>query len=161
VQLNEPYKFYGKGPKGLINKMSIGLERSKYGIARADIICLHDYFGLVLANGLRLLAEYQHGWPGTEEFPTPESWETKLIEIAEKLEQASTVDKQIDIMFGEIDWSLDAPVGLEEEDWLEKSTSGPAFKEYSRRTDEINKLARENAKEALEWLSKYWHALWD
>lgn len=161
MKLNEPDKFHKRGLKGLPSKMAINLERSKYGIAQADIICLHNYLGLVIANGLRLLVEYEHGWPGTEEFPTIEIWEAKLIEIAEKLEQSSTTDEQVNIMFGEIDWDLDEPVGLEEDDWLEKSTSGPAFKEYSRRSDEIHKLALENSKEALEWLSKYWFALWD
>lgn len=161
MQLNEPFKFHKKGLRGLPGKIAIDLERSKYGIAQADIICLHDYLGLVIANGLRLLVEYEHGWPGTEEFPKIELWEAKLIEIAEKLEQASTTGNQIDIMFGEIDWSLDEPVGLEDDDWLEKSTSGPAFKEYSRRSDEIHHLGVKNSKEALEWLAKYWYALWD
>lgn len=161
MDLIEPSKFHQKGIQGVPGLMAINMERAKYGIAQADIICLHDYLGLVIANGLRLLAEYEHGWPGTEEFPTPEIWEAKLIEIAEKLEQASTTDRQVDIMYGEIDWNLDEPVGLEEDDWLEKSTSGPAFREYSRRTDEINELARKNLTEAMDWLGKYWWALWD
>jgi len=164
VELNEPHKFHRKGLKGLGSRLAISLERSKYGIAQADIICLHDYLGLILANGLRLLAEYEHGWPGTEEFPTPESWEAKLIEIAEKLEQASTTDKQIDIMYNEIEWSEEdlKPAGLEDfSDWMNRETRTPAFQEYSRRTEEINASADKNLKEAMEWLAEYWWSLWD
>lgn len=162
MNLIEPSRFHRKGPKGIIDKLAIGKERAKYGISQADIICLSDYLGTVLVNGLRLLAEYEHGWPGTEEFPTPEIWENKLLEIADKLEQACTTDKQIEIVYGEIDWSNDEPAGLEEdEDWLEKSTSTPAFKEYSRRTDEIQNLAEKNLKEAMEWITKNWWSLWD
>lgn len=163
MNLIEPSRFHRKGFKGIIDQLAIGKERAKYGISQADIICLSDYLGIVLVNGLRLLAEYEHGWPGTEEFPTSAIWENKLLEIADKLEQACTADKQIDIMYGEIDWSEEdlKPAGLEDENWLEKSTSTPAFKEYSRRTDEIRKLAEKNLKEAMEWITKNWWSLWD
>ena len=161
MELNEPCKFHSEGIAGIPDRLLIDLERAKHGIAQADIICLHDYLGLVIANGLRLLAEYEHGWPGTEEFPTIEIWEAKLIDIAEKLEQASTTDRQVDRMFHEIDWPTEEPAGLEDENWLEKKTNTPSFKEYSRRSDEIHKLSQENLKEAMEWLGKYWFALWD
>jgi len=161
MELIEPGKFYGEGPEKAAREKEIDEQRAKYGIAKADIICLHDYLGVVIANGLRMLAEYEHGWPGTEEFPTPEDWEESLINVAEKLEQASTRDEQIAKMHDEIDWEegeLDIPEDFNE--WL-NGPKTPAWEEYSRRSDEIETTAEKNAKEALEWLSKYWFALWD
>ncbi len=164
MSLTEPSRFHRDGVKGIMDKINICEERARYGVSRVDGWSFHDYAGIVLANGLRILAEDSHGWPGTEEYPTFESWTAKLNEIADKLEQASTTDKQIDKMFNEIEWGEEdfKPAGLEDfPDWLEKETSTPAFKEYSRRTDEIRNLAEKNLKEAFEWLAKNWWGLWD
>ena len=161
MELIEPYKFYGEGPEKTAREKEIDEQRAQYGIAKADIISLHDYLGIVIANGLRMLAEYEHGWPGTEEFPTAEIWENKLREIADKLEQASSRDEQISKMHDEIDWKEEDHFPAEDiNKWLNEPKS-PAWKEYSRRSDEIETTAENNAKEALEWLSKYWFALWD
>lgn len=167
MDLIEPSRYHRDGIKGVIDQLAIGKERARHGVARSDTWSFHDYAGIVLANGLRILAEDSHGWPGTEEYPTFESWTEKLNEIADKLEQASTTDKQIDKMFNEIEWGEEdfKPAGLEDmevfSDWLEKETSTPAFKEYSRRTDVIRNLSEKNLKEALEWLTVNWWALWD
>lgn len=163
MDLIEPPKFHPDDEAGLKKRDEIITDRGKYGIALPDIICLHSYLGLVISNGLKLLAEHEHGWPGTEEFPTPEIWESQLLEVAAKLEQASTVDDQINKMHDEIDWSEeDFPKEPEDfEDWLNSDYRSPAFQEYSRRSDEIHALAQKNAREALEWLGKYWFALWD
>lgn len=167
MDLIEPARFHRQGPKGIIDLLAIGAERAKYGVASVDTWCFHDYAGIVLANGLRILAEESHGWPDTEEYPTFESWKDKLNEMANKLIQASTTGRQIDIMYGEIEWSKEdlKPAGLEDlkdfNDWLNRETRSPAFQEYSRRTDEIHDLAEKNLKEAFDWLSRNWWALWD
>lgn len=167
MDLIEPARFHRPGPKGIIDQLAIGAERAKYGVANVDTWCFHDYAGIVLANGLRVLANESHGWPGTEEYPTFESWQDKLNEMADKLIQASTTDRQIDIMYNKIEWSAEdlKPAGLEDledfNDWLNKETKSPAFQEYSRRTDEIRNLAEKNIKEVFEWLSKNWWGLWD
>lgn len=164
MDLVEPNRFHRGGIKGTIDQLVIGAERAKHGVSRVDGWSFHDYAGIVLANGLRILAEDSHGWPGTEEYPTFESWQNKLNEMADKLIQASTTDRQIDIMYNEIEWSAEdlKPAGLEDfNDWLNRETRSPAFQEYSRRTDEINDLAEKNIKEVFEWLSKNWWGLWD
>ena len=156
MDLIEPNRFHRDGIRGAIDQLIIGAERAKHGVAREDCWSFHDYAGIVLANGLRILAEDSHGWPGTEEYPTFESWQDKLNEMADKLIQASTTDRQIDIMYNEINWSEEElkPAGLEDvedfNEWLDKETSTPAFQEYSRRTDEIRDLAEKNIKEVLK-----------
>jgi hypothetical protein len=167
MDLIEPSRFHRDGIMGIMDQLTINEERAKHGVSRADTWSFHDYMGVVLANGLRILAEDSHGWPDTEEYPTFESWTEKLNEVADKLIQASTTDRQIDKMYNEIEWSEEdlKPAGLEDmedfSDWLNEETSTPAFKEYSRRTDEIRSLAEKNLEEAFEWLSKNWWGLWD
>lgn len=164
MELNKPPKFHRNGIKGLIDKLAIGKERAEYGVARVDTWAFYDYAAVVLANGLRILAQDSNGWPGTEEYPTAESWTAKLNEIADKLIQAATTDEQIDLVFNEIEWGQEdfRPTGLEDfSDWFKKETSTPAFKEYSRRSDEIRDLAEKNLKEALDWMVANWWSLWD
>lgn len=151
------------GSKGVLDAISVGLQRGDYGVARTDVWCLHDYLAEVTINGLQILREDGHGWPSCEEYPEPEDWDMALADIIMRLKQASTRDEQHDKIYDEILWKPEDtdPAGMEElENWLNKPPT-PEFKEYSRRCREVDDLAEENIKYVMKWLGKWWFALWD
>ena len=62
--------------------------RSKYGFAPRDVWEFGYAFLEVVPQMLKMLAENGDCYPGTEEFPTPESWKNHLLSISNLFENA-------------------------------------------------------------------------
>lgn len=59
-------------------------QRITRGFCDYDVWDLDTHLSELLAQTIEHLAKTSHSYPGTEEFPTYESWETYLMEIANK-----------------------------------------------------------------------------
>ena len=62
--------------------------RSRYGFAPQDIWEFGYWFLDIIPQMLKYLAENGCGYPGNDDFPTPESWKNHLLSIANLLENA-------------------------------------------------------------------------
>ncbi len=163
MALNRIKPNIGQGFQAFLDGVTVGSERGKYGVSRTDSWCLHDYFANVIANGIEFLREELHGWPVCDEYKTMEEWDAALADIVMRLRQASTTFEQHAKIYDEILWTpADAmPAGLEDfEDWINRPNT-PEQDEYRRRCDEVDDLAQENIQFVMQWLSKWWFALWD
>lgn len=140
-------------------------QRLRYGVSSADTWCLSNYLAKIISNGLRLLITELHGWPGPNLIPgveTFEDWQAKLEEIAMKLEFYSTDTDTV--IFDHIDWSKDEAIdGKDLLDWLhaEDKSPWPGQNEYCEKTDIVEEVQYRFRREAFEWLTEYWDALWD
>lgn len=143
-------------------------DRVKYGVSLSDTYNLHCYIALSISNGLKMLANNAHGWPG-HDFPEYEDWINALNEIAGKLEFVGRLDEMKSVMCDQIDFSQDEDFLIEEiEDgdfkgYFRINDSGhmPGMDEYSEKSDQLDAIADHYKTEALNWLNKYWGALWD
>ena len=84
-----------KRPKNWISNIGIFFkrlhnkhERAVQGYCHSDLWDFDHYLLTVFTNGLKDLANDTIAYPGTEEFPTPESWENYLKEMAQLFYQA-------------------------------------------------------------------------
>jgi hypothetical protein len=58
----------------LLGSSRRSVQRARRGWADTDTFSLHTHLCEIMAGMLKHLAETAHGWPESEEFPTPESW---------------------------------------------------------------------------------------
>lgn len=120
----------------------------QFGVVPNDIVCLHDYLAIVIANSLRTLIAHTHLAHDDE----------ALERVACYLEFAS-----IDVhepIYENVDWSNDREFVFGDPDWL--SFEGrPGFEEYAQKTDIAEYWQQEYARQALVWLSENWFGLWD
>lgn len=70
-----------------------GRERLRYGIGHRDAWWLGDYLCLSISNGLHILKDIEHGYPGRKPYETMEKWEDKLEEMAEKFSKCISSDE--------------------------------------------------------------------
>ena len=128
-------------------------ERSKYGVGHRDAWSLGDYLMVVIANGLRTLARDEHGWPGTEEFPTIEVWENKLVEIANALE--ATIEPYEELIEYKEYLVIRSLYGPDSEKAKEASKNW--LNAEAKQCEERTKIR----KEALAWIANHCDNLWD
>jgi hypothetical protein len=64
--------------------------RGRHGWAPSDTWSLDHYLAGVMGHSLEYLADHNHGWPGTDEWKTPEEWEAELRKQAAILITYST-----------------------------------------------------------------------
>lgn len=83
-----PWKY----PSNWIRNTSLFFRQFKWAYQRITRgFCDSDYWDLdhflaeLMAQSIKKLADETHGYPGTDEFPTYESWKDYLYEIVEKL----------------------------------------------------------------------------
>lgn len=66
--------------------------RGKRGWAPNDTWELSGYLETVIKESLRYMADNANGWPGTERFPTYESWQEFLREVSQSIEDYQKED---------------------------------------------------------------------
>ena len=64
------------------NSISAAYQRVTRGFCWWDIWDFDSHLSELIAQGLETLANEGYGYPGNDEFPTPESWHDYLHEIA-------------------------------------------------------------------------------
>lgn len=134
-------------------------QRITRGFCDADVWDLDTHLSEYLAQTIEYLAKTSHSYPGTDEFPTYESWETYLMEISNKLK-----------------YSLSELPNEYEADWLktwenkefDKIFNGektPEEKEiinkYLDKELENDKSKRDIQNEALKMIYHIYNHLWD
>lgn len=118
--------------------------RARYGWAPEDTWDMDRWFLKVVPQMLHYFAQHTHGWPESEQFPTYESWQKYIHNIAYMLENASYEAREAKEVYGSADLSDREFARL----WIE----------------EDRKLAEEQQvilEDAFEMLSKVFFHLWD
>ena len=90
--LTHPWKWISE----LIGNIRAAYRRVRYGWCYMDVWNLGYWLLEILPPMLRHMAEHGCGYPGDEEFPTYESWQTWLHKMADDIEsvQENNVEKQ-------------------------------------------------------------------
>ena len=133
-------------------------QRVTRGFCDFDVWDLDTYLSQLLSQSIEHLAKTSHSYPGTEEFPTYESWEAYLMEIVNKLK-----------------YSLNELPNEYEEAWMKTWDSKGFIKNSNQRTPEeeeittkyLNKETENSIKqrdaqnEALKMIYHVYNHLWD
>lgn len=72
------------------------IVRARRGWAPTDTWSADLYICHVIGEMLLHLAEHGHGWPGTEEFPTSEDWNSALRRHGDRLVRYAAEPLQMD-----------------------------------------------------------------
>ena len=155
-------------------------QRITRGFCDADVWDLDTHLSEYLAQTIEHLAKTSHSYPGTEEFPTYESWKTYLMEIANKFKYSlSELPNEYEDAWSKMYEEFDAEYGLfgkklEEQAIKEKKPSIRAHfpseikKEWKTITENYLDKELENDKkkyatqlEALDMIKHCWGHLWD
>ena len=131
-----------------------GRERLHYGIGHRDAWWLGDYLCLSISNGLHILKDIEHGYPGREPYETIEKWEDKLEEMAEKFSQIISDDF-------EEDEAYEAFLKVKEERGEEDEMTALARKNWINDLELRQANKRELRRECFLWLAENCDNLWD
>lgn len=143
--------------------------RSKYGFCPTDVFEFGYWFLDVIPQMLKYLAKNAVGYPGNDNFPTPESWENHLLSIVNLLENArDEVRDQKNEYAKEFYKFLDSKTIIEETDEngnkVHKIAPAPVEVEhkYFKRDMELAEEQDVMIEEALKLLAETpLKALWD
>ena len=151
-------------PSNWIGNFRLFFRRYKWAYQRAtkgycdfDWWDLDTHLSMLMADTIEALAKNGHGYPGTKEFPTPESWETYLLDIVNRLR----------FSFGELyNKYEDEWVASWEDDFLgsiNKQTpeQKAIWEKYHTVECENEELKEKALNEALDMIRHIWHHLWD
>lgn len=142
-----------------------GKKRGKYGVEVRDTFNLHTHLAAVMANSLRLLSDNLHGWPCDEAFPEFDDWKNALVQVANKLEFVAKKSEIEDVIIDHIDFTCDDEITWEPSSRGTSLMKFPKYRpgadEYRAKKEIIDEVADRFKTEALEWINKYWWALWD
>lgn len=61
-------------------------HRGRYGYSCVDVWGFYYWWATAGAEALRYMAKHHCGYPGTDEYSTPEAWEKHLNELADQLD---------------------------------------------------------------------------
>jgi len=126
-------------------------QRITRGIADCDYWDLDHYFLRIFIEGLDLLIKYQHGYPGNEEFPTPEAWDNYLKEMRDCFYRADETNEYYPTPKGDYWWKT---VQAKEED--------PDASKAMCEEEMSNQEKREaDLKCGLEMMEHCFFSLWD
>lgn len=157
-----PWKYLSNWPRNFrvfFRQFKWAYQRVTRGYCDYDIWDMDTYLSQLLADGIRHLADTTHGYPGTDEFPTYESWRDYLYKISDLL-----------------NYSLGELPNEYEEAWLAKwkekgldfinhSDETPEEKEitekYLDKEKENDNLKIEAQNEALKMIYHIFGNLWD
>ena len=122
--------------------------RVKNGWAPEDTWSMDEWFLRVVPQMLHYLAEHTHGYPGYDEFDTPEKWKAYLHDMAYLFENCTNRAREIKHSF-EPDWESEDEENLQlTVNWIKDDA----------------KLAEEQQvmiEDAFEMMSKVFFHLWD
>lgn len=152
--------------KDFCGNLRAAYYRSKYGFAPRDVYELGYAFLEVVPQMLKMLADGD-GYPGNEEFPTPESWRNYLLSISNLLENArdEVRDKKNEyyLAWEEQTW------GDQFEEWYDekgnrhlKAKENTIVKKYLERDAQLAREQDIMIEEALELINRVGiKSLWD
>lgn len=134
-------------------------QRITRGFCDYDVWDLDSHLSELLIQTIKQLAKTSHGYPGTEEFPTYESWENYLVDIVHKLEYSlNDLPNEYETAWLKT-WeneNLDKIVKKDKTPEEEEIT-----KKYLDKEAYNDKLKREAQNEALRMIYHVYNHLWD
>ena len=147
-----------KYPSNWIRIIRMNLRNLKYayqrvtrGVADCDYWDLDTYFLEVFVQGLDLLIKKQHGYPGNEQFPTPDSWDKYLQEMRDYFYKANENNHYYPTPKENI-WWHGVEAGEEDPDAV-KDMCDEAISNSERRQKDLEK--------GLEMMKSVFFSLWD
>lgn len=126
-------------------KARMGLQLAQKGWCDQDAWNLDYVLCTRLAGQLESLADQLHGWPGTDEFPTPEDWEKALRDAARDLRRVHGSP--------ETSAALDA--------WIARTGDTEEAQEAYQRYVALDTADHEAVTRALRWVADHHGHLWD
>ena len=126
-------------------------QRITRGIADCDYWDFDHYLLKILPSGLDLLIQNQHGWPGTDQFPTPESWDAYLKEIRDKFYRADETNEYYPTPYGDL-WWAGVQAGEEDPDIAKAMCNEDLSNQEKRNAD---------FKQAWQMMGEVFFNLWD
>lgn len=125
-------RFFCNSPTtSFVRTVQTRIQRMRRGWGDTDTWNMDVYLARVIGEQLAYLAKNSHGYPGTEEFPTPESWAEALTENSEYL-----------LAYSSGQWN------------------GPETETFEEEKARLTKL-HEDAAKAMGWVAKHFSHLWD
>ena len=141
--LRHPLRFL----KDTIYNFRAAKRRIKYGYSSRDVWNMSDWFLEVIPSMLRYLAENCEGYPGNDDFPTPEAWDDWLNATADVFESL-----QEDNWFSQNEYEEEFN-RLNEQAWEKR------FQHYDDNGDlHVTMSSNENEDEHHKEISKLWFA---
>ena len=126
-------------------------QRVTRGVADCDYWDLDHYFLEVFVQGLDLLIKKQHGYPGNEQFPTPESWDKYLQDMRDCFYRANESNNYYPTPKENI-WWHGVEAGEEDPD-AAKEMCNEAMSNTEKRQKDLEK--------GLEMMKPIFFYLWD
>lgn len=119
-------------------------QRATRGWATDEVWNLDQTMCLRLAEQLDYLARHGWGWPGNDEFPTPDSWTAALQQTARQLRRVTT-----------------SPAAEAAADTWMATPDGPEKEAAWHQMVEIETADRDAVRHALHWVADHHQHLWD
>lgn len=143
-------------------KFKWAYQRVTRGFSDWDTWDLDQYFLKLIPAALRHLAKHTHGYPGTERFPTFESWQKYLLDMAELFERAENEEGKYYPNPAEDAWG---EVIAKWDNLWENHTFKDPCPELSQKMYEIEKANQDRVdmdmRKAFEMLVEVFWSLWD
>lgn len=158
-----PWKYpsnWFRNAKTFFRQIKWAYQRITRGFCDCDYWDLDTYLSELLAQSLKKLADDGNGYPGTEEFPTYESWQEYLYKIIDLLRFSLNEDMPNEY---EEAWMKT----WEDKDNFLESVNNPTPEEkeitdkYLKKENENELLKRKAQDEALDMIKHVYNNLWD
>lgn len=130
-------------------------QRVTRGFCDYDAYDLDSYYLTLFYKTITHLADVTHGYPGDEEFPTPEAWDKYLRELAQYFYRANESNNYYPTPAEAAWWE---EVKDLKEPWHHNS---PATNAMIKETTDNYKLRRKDMEEGLDKLKHVFFNLWD
>lgn len=92
IRRSKRYNLWRFTPRGMYYTVLSIVQRARRGWADTDVYDLDHYLADVIAGTLRRLADTDHGWPQSDEYPTYESFVNDLRKMADAFELWNKLD---------------------------------------------------------------------
>lgn len=93
--LSHPWKWF----HNIYSNIRNFIHRGRYGFAYVDAWNFCDWWAMVGAEALRYMRDHGCGYPGFDQWDTPEKWKAYLTEMADNLQwSAASVDPLYDTL---------------------------------------------------------------
>ena len=153
-----PFRYIFRRPKIYFRRLT-GVfrnvwQRATRGWCVSDVWEMYPWMGTVIPDMLRYLAKHSAGYPGDEQFSTPESWQDWLNSVADVLEYAAIEDIDENEYRKLYDQAMNS-VGISSYDKIEIKDK------YLEMEKEIAKAKQKSAEDAMNQLGKNFFNLWD
>ena len=140
--------------RGFFRQFKWAYQRVTRGFSDYDYWDLDTYLTQMLADSIEQLAIHTHGYPGTEEFPTYESWRDYLFDIVNKLRFSLKDDLPNEYEKEFYDTYKDMS-------FKKVPTNKELDKKFFEKELENDKLQAKARNEALDMIKHVYDHLWD